>query len=357
MLLVSLSLSASAVAQVTERRGSPSIVVGVGLVPPDQRSLLSRLAAHRELTLVEPRPVEILPRDALLAKARQAYGAMDFRRTLDELALVENRLIEGHLPSAERSARLADVELFTGACLSLTQDVRSAAERFVLARALAQDATLDPMFPPEVGSALAAARPGPTTTVELVVSPADSRAWVDGRRVGSSVQLPVGLHYIVIERADRRPQATITRIGRTTARLELSAAMPLGREQAAEALSSIALSDIEGIELSRVLGGPAWRLRSEGGRIEARRWAAADVTRPVETIDVPAPTPQALETALCAIERCAELATPASPPPRPLHKRAWFWGVVGTGAAIVVGGIIVGAVLGTRPRDYEAVVR
>jgi tetratricopeptide (TPR) repeat protein len=41
----------------------------------------------------------------------------------------------------------------------------------------------------------------------------------------------------------------------------------------------------------------------------------------------------------------------ASPPPRgtrPVYKRAWFWGVMGGAAAVVVAGVTVGVVLGTR---------
>jgi hypothetical protein len=35
---------------------------------------------------------------------------------------------------------------------------------------------------------------------------------------------------------------------------------------------------------------------------------------------------------------------------RPLYKRAWFWGVVGAGAAVAAGAIAVGVVFGTRDR-------
>lgn len=39
-----------------------------------------------------------------------------------------------------------------------------------------------------------------------------------------------------------------------------------------------------------------------------------------------------------------------TPPPQktPVTKKAWFWGVVGTSIAVVVGGVVAGVVLGTR---------
>jgi tetratricopeptide (TPR) repeat protein len=42
---------------------------------------------------------------------------------------------------------------------------------------------------------------------------------------------------------------------------------------------------------------------------------------------------------------------PDSPPPRPLVKRAWFWGVVGAGAAVVAAAVVVGVVVGGQRHD------
>jgi tetratricopeptide (TPR) repeat protein len=40
--------------------------------------------------------------------------------------------------------------------------------------------------------------------------------------------------------------------------------------------------------------------------------------------------------------------TPSSSGERPVYKRGWFWGVVGGAAAVVVVGVTVGVVVGTR---------
>jgi tetratricopeptide (TPR) repeat protein len=48
----------------------------------------------------------------------------------------------------------------------------------------------------------------------------------------------------------------------------------------------------------------------------------------------------------------ADLTAPAPPPrERKLTQKAWFWGVVGAGAAVVVAAVVVGLVVGTRSSD------
>ncbi len=51
-----------------------------------------------------------------------------------------------------------------------------------------------------------------------------------------------------------------------------------------------------------------------------------------------------------------EASLTARPPARrePITHRKWFWPVVGGGAAIVVGAVVVGVVLGTRGDGYKS---
>jgi hypothetical protein len=69
--------------------------------------------------------------------------------------------------------------------------------------------------------------------------------------------------------------------------------------------------------------------------------------------DTPAPTAPPATAPPAASETSSE-ATPAvvatAPAPRPLVKRAWFWGVVGGAAVVVAAGITLGVVLG-GPKD------
>lgn len=48
----------------------------------------------------------------------------------------------------------------------------------------------------------------------------------------------------------------------------------------------------------------------------------------------------------------APLAPPPPPPPmpKPVYKKGWFWAVIGVSAAVVIGGVVTGVVLGTRPQ-------
>jgi tetratricopeptide (TPR) repeat protein len=54
---------------------------------------------------------------------------------------------------------------------------------------------------------------------------------------------------------------------------------------------------------------------------------------------------------LAIAPRQAPALSLAAPPPRdsrPVYRRAWFWGVVGGAAAVVIVGVTVGVVVGTR---------
>jgi tetratricopeptide (TPR) repeat protein len=68
--------------------------------------------------------------------------------------------------------------------------------------------------------------------------------------------------------------------------------------------------------------------------------APPTATAPTSPAPAPAPAPGP-----------APVSVVASPPPAkdktPITKKAWFWGVIGAGAAVVVAGVTVGIVLGT----------
>lgn len=42
---------------------------------------------------------------------------------------------------------------------------------------------------------------------------------------------------------------------------------------------------------------------------------------------------------------------PDAPPPRPVYKKPWFWGVMSVVGVVVVGGAVTGIVLGTRQQE------
>lgn len=60
-----------------------------------------------------------------------------------------------------------------------------------------------------------------------------------------------------------------------------------------------------------------------------------------------------VEAPVAKAEPTTSAVVVATPPPRK-RTPAWVWGVVGAGAAVVVGGVVVGVVLGTRTHDPAA---
>ncbi|MDB4967783.1 MAG: Thiol-disulfide isomerase [Myxococcales bacterium] len=72
-----------------------------------------------------------------------------------------------------------------------------------------------------------------------------------------------------------------------------------------------------------------------------------------------------LKEAIAADERAKPAPSPAPsvqpalvvtsrPPPKPLTRRPWFWGVVGGGAVVVITAVVVGIAVGTRGHSYPA---
>jgi hypothetical protein len=348
-IVVGVTLLAAA----ASARAAEPVIVDVGALPDADRPSLEALARHRALELASPQASDVPSRDALLGEARRSYGNMSFARAVGELSRAETRLIGQARVAPERTARLAELELFLGACQLLEHDSHSAEERFVLARALAPQLAPDPIFPPEVGRAFRTARPGPQLTINATIAPVGARLWVDGVE-GVPKELTTGLHYLAVERADRRPTGRLVRISRSSAQLTLAADAPAERDGALLALRTT--SDArEALDVSRLLGASIWRLTAREQVIVAERFAATDAVRPTLSVEVPVNDPAALDRAICTVDVCEPPVAAATR--RPVWRRPWFWTVVGVGAAAVVAGIVAGAVVATRPRDYEVVVR
>lgn len=333
-------------------------VVLIGTLSSAGRSALARLQAKPGVALVAPASVEVPGREELIAPARRAYATMDFGRMLVALKTAEQRLIDAQPPVAERVARLAELEAFFGACLFVSNDRPGAEERFAFARALAQaPIKLDPIFPPEAVAASATARSAPAVMVTFELAPAAARLWVDGGPAARSRSLSAGLHYVVVERADREPVARVLRVSKAAATVELGALHPATRGIAIAAADDPRTPDTERLLVSALLGAVVWRISAADEGFELSRYAALDLARPTQRWKLA--DAAAAESTLCAIDRCDApllLGAPAALP-RPVWRRPWFLGFVGTAAAVVLGGIILGAVVSTQPRDYNAVVR
>lgn len=69
-------------------------------------------------------------------------------------------------------------------------------------------------------------------------------------------------------------------------------------------------------------------------------------TSPEPRVQEPTPAPAPLVSPEVPSERASVTASAPSRD-KPIHKKGWFWGVIGGAAALVIGGVVVGVVVGT----------
>ncbi len=333
MLAIALAASSSLAAE------GPLLVPAAGATVAE----LERAAPARGLEVARPQREPDVAAESALAEARPLYRDMAFGRAVSRLEVAEEALLAGRMPTARLGAALAEIELWLGACSLLDKHAEDAHDRFVLARALAPAARPDRIFPPEVQAAFARATAGAPVTPRLELSPPGARLWIDGRSAAATTT--AGLHWIVVERADRRPVARVVRI--TPAALEVAvnlgdAAAPADAlRQAAARAADGPLGSAEGLGVSAALGRTLWIVGGHG----ADRFAAADIAQPVRHVDFAAGPVDAV----CAVEPAC-LALPA--PHRPIYKRAALWVPIGVGVALAVGAGVLAGTLSNASADY-----
>jgi hypothetical protein len=315
------------------------------LVPAAGSSIesLERAAPARGLEVARPQREPDVAAESALAEARPLYRDMAFARAVSRLQSAEQTLLAGRLPTPRLGAALAEIELWLGACLLLDNRAADAHERFALARALSPTARPDRIFPPEVHAAFARATPGASVTPRLELSPPGARLWIDGRPAPPTTT--AGLHWLVVERADRRPLAEVVRVTQAAPEIAASlgdAASPAdGVRQAAARAADGALGSDEGLGVSAALGRTLWIVGEHG----ADRFAAADVAHPLRHVDF-ATDPV---DAVCAVEpACVALVAPH----RPIYKRAVLWVPIGVGVALAVAAGVLAGTLANASSDY-----
>jgi hypothetical protein len=349
-----------------------ALVLGGDALPADHARPLAEAVARRApvLELASPAPPPAPAPELVLGPARTLYAQMAFDRATQELAQGQAKLIEGRLPSPALSRAIADVEMWLGACALLGGDAHAAEDHFVLARRLAPAARPERIFPPEVERAFAQSRPGPAVTVTMQLAPPDARLWVDGRPQPQPVTLAPGLHYVVLERADKRPVARMLRVPRAAPQISLTLEEPAAPGDALAALAERArrgsATAEEGLAVSALVGHPLWIASLRASHLVADRFAAADPAHAHAHVEATVDDgPGALADAMCAIEgRCPEVGGGAVAPGavvathprdrRPVTRRPWFWGVMGASLIVVLGVVIGASVAATSPRDYVA---
>ena len=353
------------------RAAEPAPARAAVLVAPDGesgadaigRALLARRAAAERVAapvIAEPSP------EAEVADVRALYAQMRFLQAIARVAAHTDALIAGQLPDAARVRALAELMRWDGALRLLGGDAAAAAERFALAARLDPGTAPDRIFPPEVATAWRAATKAeaPSVAVAARVAPADARIWIDGKLAAPSIAIVVGLHYVVVERADRRPVARLVRVTREAPEIaaQLSTAAR-GDEALRQATARLATgaefpsSEARGV--AAALGRPLWIVRARAGAWRAERHPAPHEARAVVTLP-PAADAEAIARAVADTEEALRAAPVAPERPRdrrPVWKRGWFWGVLGASVVVVAGAAAGAAVAATSPRDYVVQVR
>lgn len=305
---------------------------------------LDRAAPPRGLDVARPQREPDVAAESALADVRPLYRDMAFAKAHVRLEQAEEALLAGRLPTPRLAAALAELELWLGACTLLDSKPADAHDHFALARTLSPSARPDRIFPPEVHAAFAHAAPGATVTPRLALSPPGARLWIDGK-LASAPTTTVGIHWIVVERADRQPVARVLRVTQAAPEIAVSladAAAPDDALRQAAARAAVGpLGSDEGIGVSAALGRVVWIVGAHG----ADRFAAADAAHPTRHVDFAG---DAID-GVCAVEPAC-VALPA--PHRPIYKRAVLWVPIGVGVALAVGAGVLAGTLANASSDY-----
>ncbi len=333
LLAIALTASASLAAE------RPLVIASEGLSP----DAIEGAAARRGLEVARPQVEGDVAAEALLADVRPLYRDMAFARAVTRLEAAEQALVDGRLPTPRLAEALAEIELWLGACLLLDSRAPEALERFALARALAPTARPDRIFPPEVPAAFARATPGARVTPRIALSPPGARVWIDGRPAETSIS--AGMHWILVERADRRPVGRVARVTQAAPEIDVSlaeAATAADAVRHAAARATIGpLGSDEALAVSATLARPLWIVGARG----ADRFAAGDVTHPARHVEVIGDPIDAV----CAAEPlCLAVAAPR----KPIYKRAVLWVPIAAGVVLAVGAGVLAGTLTNASSDY-----
>jgi hypothetical protein len=323
---------------------------------------LQRAAAPRGVEIAAPEAPLEPASESVLAEVRPLYRNMAFARAVTKLDAATDLMIRGREPTPAMVRALAEVEVWRGALRLLAHDARGAAEHFVLARSLVPSVTPEPILPPKVRAAFRAAKAGKPVAVTVHLAPAGAHLYLDGRETSGAVTAAPGLHYVVATRADRVLEARLVRIVKGAAQIDLNLREAATPAEALRAARWWAFDDAIAEVVKRPLYGVAFeeeqfvlvahnRALLKTPSAEQAIAFVCDATRACKPLPPPA-APSPAPTVIVVRE-----APPTAPPPRPVWKRAWFWGVLGAGL-LVVAGVATGAALGANAQtDYVVHVR
>jgi hypothetical protein len=299
-----------------------------------QSRALSSWALARSLTLTLPPPERPPPLaslggdhvadevEVLLERARDAIAARD-AEGVDRALSASESMLRAHAELPQAAWLMAEVER----CRSTRWSRMPPEDAEAAGRALRRAEGLDGGRTPGIVERESVTRP-PKASILIGLAPSpEIQVWLDGRRVGTTVETLVGLHALVVTWAGVPVWA------------EWIETPPGASSLAVDAPSPAPCSEPD-----------VGRIRITDGAVKARdvrcsRWIAA----------APGEQPGEVKVATCEAEGCGPLlawrapeAWTWTPPPQHPHdheKKGWpavaTWGMVGAGAAIVAGAAVI----------------
>jgi len=291
-----------------------------------------------------------------MARAREDYRRLRFAEAISTLGRAETGLA-GAARVPDDFATLQQLAVQRGLSLLALGREDEARQAFATALALGYGGPEPGQYPPDVEASIrriqdqlaGAARVGLT----IKAQPAGCRLWIDGREQGESpvtLELAPGLHHVRAENPGHEARSFFHRLspGRSD-RLEIYlrplsdgalAADLLERHRAGQPLV-----ELPAPLLGRAFGVGLALLEVQAGRARLR-WTGkrAGPLRPCD-----GPTAQRVECLRSQLRALGGRREPTAPRagPSPLHRRWWFWALVGGGAAAATGAGI-GIYYGTR---------
>jgi hypothetical protein len=312
--------------------------------------------------------------ESALAAARDAMRAFDEHRALRALAAAQADVtIALALPGTVAWA--AEVELAIGRVAAHAGLASLARDSFARAFALVPTRALGAAeAPPDVvalaDEVMTEVRAQPTSRFDIDVGIASATIYLDDQLLGAAprhVEARAGAHVLRVEADGSEPY--VARIDLLPgARPSMSVALaPTRLVGALDALGR----GIEGGDvasaidvLDAALGRPvvAWYVEAGDGPLDRALATPCDrsgchaparlepetLASPLGALDAAAIDPRARRVAIAWRDEPLPIEAPP-PPPTDVWSEAWPWALVGTGAALVIGGVIAGIVLATEP--------
>jgi len=379
-ILSLLALLAGCASTTPQQRGAreeapvPVTVIAAPTAAPTVKALSARpylaLGVRQMAAVLRPRATKARgddPRQGArqaLDRARQDYRKLRFAEAASALARAQADLAAAACNESDFDL-LRRLALEQGISLLVLGKHSEAYEAFAIALRLGHQGPEPGQHPPEVEQKIRLVRDelagAPRVGLTIKTEPGGCEVQVDGKARGRSpvtLQLAPGPHHVRIEQAGLKARAIFHSLapGKSDQLEIFLKPLPVS-ELAVHLLARHdkggRLTDLPPALLTRVFGSDVALLEVTGSdsRLQAHLvWTGAQRISPGACAAAsPAALARCLGPLLHRLATGRDLPAAGGQPPAPLHRRWWFWTLVGAGAAATAGACL-GIYYGTRDR-------